>query len=176
MPYQILIHTPTWVWAVLLALILLGLTQSVGRSVRLRRVIVLPLVVTGVSAFGTFSTFGAVPASWVMWLGTALATSIWIVTADPPAGIRYEPATQRFHLPGSWVPLAAMMAIFVLRYGVSVKIAIAPALTHDAAFAAIVASLYGAISGLFLGRALRLLRLARASTAQPAPTAPVLWG
>jgi hypothetical protein len=175
MPYQILIHTPIWAWAVLLALVCVGLLQSVARSARLRRVVVLPLAVTGLSALSTFSTFGAVPASWFMWLAGALAASAWIGAADAPAGVAYDARTRRFHLPGSWVPLALLVAIFMLRYGVAVMLAITPARKGDAAFAAIVATLYGTMSGVFLGRMLRLLRLARASAA-PDALHSASWG
>ena len=44
---QIVTHTPTWVWGLLLALLWLGLKQSVSRTASLRRVTVMPLVMTG---------------------------------------------------------------------------------------------------------------------------------
>ena len=176
MPHQILVHTPYWVWVLLLALLWLGLVQTAPRRARLRRVILLPLVMTGLSLYGTSSTFGAVPASWVMWAGAALATLAWVASSQLPAGVRYNAARQVFSLPGSWLPLGLMMAIFLTKYGVAVMLALEPALARDNATAAIVASIYGAMSGVFIGRMARLLRLAQASAVKPGPTAPAAWG
>ena len=176
MLYEILAHTPLWVWCVLLALLWLGLSQSVPRHVRLRRVVLLPVAMTGVSLYGTFASFSPLYWSWVLWAGAALATVTWFASADLPAGVGYNAQTQVFSLPGSWVPLGMMMAIFFTRYVVGVLLALFPALTRDPAVAAMVASLYGALSGVFIGRMLRLLRQARES-APATPQAPtVAWG
>jgi hypothetical protein len=77
-------------------------------------------------------------------------------------GVRYDAARARFTLPGSAVPLALMMGIFLTKYAVGVALSVAPALSRDAAFAAVVGGLYGAFSGVFGARALRLWRLALA--------------
>ncbi len=176
MLYQILAHTPLWVWAILLALLWLGLVQTVARRASLRRVILLPLAMTGLSLYGSSSNFGAIGASWVMWAGAALATLLWVGSSELPAGVRYNAARRIFSLPGSWVPLGLMMAIFLTKYVVGVMLAMQPALANDMATAAIVASLYGAMSGLFMGRMARLLRLAHTSGVRPVPAAPVAWG
>ena len=69
-----------------------------------------------------------------------------------------------------------MMAIFFTRYVVGVLLALFPALTRDPAVAAMVASLYGALSGVFIGRMLRLLRQARESAAATPQAPTVAWG
>ena len=111
-----------------------------------------------------------------MWLGAALVSATWFGSADLPPGLRFDVQRQAFEIPGSWQPMALMMAIFFARYVVGVVLGMAPALTHDPATAAIVSSIYGALSGVFLGRMLRMLRAARAGN-PPAPTPPsVAWG
>ena len=52
----------------------------------------------------------------------------------------------------------------------------APQLTSDPATAAIVSSVYGALSGVFIGRLVRLLRAARESSPPPPPATSVAWG
>lgn len=176
MLYEILAHTPLWVWGILLALLWLGLSQSVPRRARLRRVLLLPLAMTVLSLYGTFTTFHPVYWSWVLWAGAAAVSIAWFASSELPAGVDYDPSAQVFRLPGSWMPLGLMMAIFLTRYVVAVVLAMHPALTHDVAVAAIVASLYGALSGVFIGRLLRLLRRARESEPAP-PAAPnIAWG
>lgn len=176
MLHQILHHTPPWVWAVLFALVWFGLAQTAPRRTRLRRVIVLPLAMTSLSLYGTLSVFGAVPESLLMWLGAGLITLVWVTSSGPPANVLYDATAQVFSLPGSWVPLVLMMAIFLTKYLVAVTLALQPALAHDITTAAVVASLYGAMSGLFIGRMMRMLRLAHASAAKPDSGPPVIWG
>ena len=70
-------------------------------------------------------------------------------------------------MPGSWLPLALMVALFAVKYIANVSLALHPALARDAAFAAACGLAYGGFSGLFLARSLSLRALAtRASTAQ----------
>ncbi len=173
---QILIGTPTWVWALLTLLVGLGLAQRRPRTVTLRRVVLLPLAMTGLSMVGTYSAFHTSPWSWILWAGAALAAITWFASADAPAGIRYDSAQKRFHLRGSCEPLLLMMAIFCTRYGVAVAIAMHPAWAQDVAVAAIVASICGALSGVFVGRMLRMILLTREPAAPGPPASGMAWG
>ena len=51
-------HTPFWVWAVLMKLVVLGLWQSRARRIGRGRVTLLPLVMIGLSFGGVLSSFG----------------------------------------------------------------------------------------------------------------------
>jgi len=168
----VLKHTPTWVWGLLAALMALGLSQVRTRSVSLARVALLPIAMTGlalwgaVSAFGGSSQFGPVLLAWLAAAAAALAA---VAPFAPPAGSRYDPATRSFHLPGSWIPLLLILGVFLTKYIVGVELAMQPSLAHDGQYTLVVGTLYGAFSGLFSGRAIRLWRLA----ARPgAPTHP----
>jgi hypothetical protein len=83
-----------------------------------------------------------------------------IGTTNPPAGTQFHPATRSFRLPGSWIPLALIVAVFLTRYVVNVDLAMQPALARDGQYTLIVSALYGLTSGMFIGRAARLWRLA----------------
>ncbi len=172
----ILQRTPPWVWVILVVLVGLGLLQSVARTVSLRRIVLLPLAMTAMSLHGTFNIFPPATWSWVMWLGGALVSATWFGSADLPAGVRFDTRRRVFELPGSWQPMALMLAIFLTRYLVAVVLAMAPGLTRDPATAAIVSSIYGALSGVFLGRMVRMLRAARETSPQQPPATNVAWG
>ena len=165
---QIVTHTPTWVWGLLLALLWLGLKQSVSRTASLRRVTVMPLVMTGLSLYGAVTVFGVEPAVIGVWLSTAAATGLWAGQQPLPAATRYDPLMRQFSLPGSWVPLLLIMGIFVTKYGVGVATSLQPALVQDSSFGLVVVALYGAFSGVFLARAVSLWRLVWAADAQSA--------
>ena len=163
---QILTHTPRWVFALFAVLLVLGLSQLAGRHATLRRVSLLPLAMLGLSFYGVVSSFPSLPWSLLTWLaGVGLAAAA--VLARPlPEGTHYDAARHLFALPGSALPLALIMGIFFAKYTVGVSLAISPALAQSAGYATLVSALTGAMSGIFLGRAARLWRLAMPTLSQ----------
>jgi len=77
-----------------------------------------------------------------------------------PASTRYDRAAREFQVAGSAVPLVLMMGIFFTKYVVGVALAMHPELRQQAGFAVGVPMLYGAFSGIFAARAVRLWKLA----------------
>lgn len=167
MLYQILLHTPVWVWGLFTFLLWMGWKQSRPGSVGLARTTVTSLAMAGLSLYGTVSVFGAAPLVLGGWCISALPLAWTLSRTALPAGTRYDAGQRRFMLAGSWVPLALMMGIFLAKYAIGVVIAMEPAHAHEPVFALAAALLYGAFSGCFIGRSGRLWRLARDS-ARPA--------
>lgn len=170
---SILEHTPAWVWGLFAALLALGLGHTRSRGVTLPRMALAPLVMTGLSLWGTVSAFGSSPLfGYVLLAWTTGAVIMLGLTARlaPAAGTRFDTASGRLHLPGSWVPLALIMGIFLTKYVVGVDLAIQPALAHDAPYALVVSGLYGLFSGTLAGRTVRLWRLVlRSGSAATSP-------
>ncbi|RYF35753.1 MAG: hypothetical protein EOO25_22055 [Comamonadaceae bacterium] len=113
------------------------------------------------SVWGTFSAFGASPqfgAVLAAWFGAAAVVAALAAGTRAPA--TYDAATGRFFLQGSWVPLVLILGIFLTKYVVGVELAMQPQLARDGQFGVATGTLYGVFSGLFAGRAIRLLRLA----------------
>ncbi len=160
MLYQIFANTPRWVWGLLLALLWLGLSQTITRTASLKRITLLPLAMTGLSVYGSVAAFGAGPQVLLVWLSACALALALVLQQAPPDATRYDPATRLFTLPGSWVPLLLILGIFVTKYFVGVATALQPALARDASFSQSFVALYGAFSGVFLARATRLWRLA----------------
>ena len=157
---QILSHTPRWVFVLFAGLLWLGGRQLLAGTVGLARITLMPLAMTGLAVYGVVSAFGDAPLALACWGGAALAMAALLLQRPPPAGTRYDAAQRRFHLPGSAVPLALMMGIFFTKYMVAVALAMQPALSHQPAMSIGLPLLYGAFSGAFTGRALRLWKLA----------------
>ena len=156
---QILTNTPTWVWILLFGLLALGLTQSVTRVVHLKRVIVMPVIMAGLSFTGTLTAFGA--QGLAIWFVLTILTALLLSRRVTPAGARFDPVGRKFTVPGSWVPLALILGIFLTKYVVGVATSINPALSLEPAFALSFSALYGLFSGVFLARAMGMLKLAR---------------
>jgi hypothetical protein len=87
---------------------------------------------------------------------------VFVVLQLPlPNGNSYDRPTHTFHILGSWIPLALMMGIFANKYVVGVALSMHPELVNNANFTLSFSALYGAFSGVFMGRAARLWRLTR---------------
>lgn len=157
-------QTPLWVGGLLAFLLSLGLSATRQRNVALARLVLLPLAMLGLALWGVQSAFaasgrlGALLAVWALGYAAMLALAARLPV---PAGTRYDAARRSFQLPGSWVPMGLILAVFLMKYGIGVQLAMAPELAHQAGFAYTVSTLYGLLSGLFGARTLRLLRLVR---------------
>ena len=156
----ILSNIPAYVYAIFVALLAMGIGQSRPRTVALRRTVVLPLAMTGLSAYGVIGAFGPAAVLLLAWAGGVAAAVLPMARRLPPAEVIYDAASRSFALPGSWAPLALMMAIFMLKFAVGMSLGLQPSLHQSAGFAFAASAAYGLCSGVFLGRALPLWKLA----------------
>lgn len=170
---MILSHTPGWVFGLFLALLAIGASQCFAREASLQRVLSLPLGMIALAVSGLVSAFGTAPVTLSLWSTAAVLTAGVVLAMQPQAGTRYDAAQRRFALPGSVVPLLLITGIFIAKYTVAVKLALQPELAQRLDFAAAVSTVYGVFSGLFLGRAARLWKLAHASSAARPATAGI---
>lgn len=165
---QILVHTPLWVWGLLAALLALGWSQTRTRELGLARLTLLPLVMLALSFAGVATTFTHAAPSLLAWAaGVAAAVAVGRRVL-PVRGASWSDAKAVLHVPGSWLPMALIVALFLIKYGVGVTLATEPTLAADTAFGMECGLAYGVFSGLFAARALALRAVAAAPRATPA--------
>lgn len=168
---QIVTRTPYWVWGLLAALVWLGVTQLCDRTTSLRRTLLVPLGMAVFSVAGVISAFGSsgptaaqAVGAWLAAAAVITALALWF-QPTAPTGTLYASSSRSFHVPGSAMPLALIVGIFLTKYFVGVELAMQPDLARDGVFALQISALYGVFNGLFAARALRLWRLAQRSAA-----------
>jgi hypothetical protein len=168
---SILRNTPIWVWGLLTGLVALGSTQLRDRSASLLRVSIMPVAMTAFSLWGTVSAFGGSSLlAQVLAVWAAAAAVSYAPTTLLRVNATYDAASRSYALQGSVVPLLLILSIFLVKYGVGVELAMAPQRVQEAQFVLTVAAVYGMFSGIFIGRAARLWRLAfRAPAAAALP-------
>jgi hypothetical protein len=171
---QILKHTPLWVWGVFAVLLYLGYFQSRPHTLARRRVVILPAVFIVMSALAVWSTFGATAPAIAGWSSGVAFALLANRRLRLPRVVHFDAVAGKFSLPGSYGPLTLMMSIFAARYVVGIALAMSPALAASLPFALVVSLAYGALSGTFLARSLRILAAAQGpgSGAQFAGAAP----
>lgn len=163
----ILRNTPVWVGGLFAALVALGLSQVRDRQVSLTRVSITPVAMTVFSAWGVASAFGSnaqLGTVLALWLGITIAVAALVASGSSNA--RYDATARSFALPGSYLPMALILGIFLTKYAVGVELAMNPRQAADPTFALGVAALYGVFSGVFTGRTARLWKQALRSPAQ----------
>lgn len=160
--FQILQRTPIWVFGLFFGLLALGYLQSKSRELSPLRLAALPLALGAFSLVQVWGSFSAQPlglGAWAAGIGAALLANR---AFKQPGGARWSAASGTFHVPGSWLPLALMLAMFFSRYALAVGAAMQPALAQSAGFAASAGFGLGLLSGTFFARALRVWSQRRA--------------
>ena len=156
----ILTNTPLWVWGLLAALVALGAAQIPERRVSLSVVLVLPIAVVLVSAFALLAAFGPEPMVGALTALSALAGLVvnkaWIRS---PREVRWDATARQFVVPGSWLPLVLILAIFACRFAVGVAKATNPGVAGTTEFLTAICVITGVCCGIFLSRAANVLAM-----------------
>lgn len=159
---QTLQHIPVWVFALLIGLIALGLLQTRTRQVRARRLLGTNIALTLFTLVGVTQQWRPTPwlaLALLTWAAACLLVTWALAQGEAPEGAHYDLATQRFTVPGSWLPLALFMAIFICKFVVGMVSATAPGSLQSVQAAIGISVLYGLFSGVLNGRSWRLLNL-----------------
>jgi hypothetical protein len=169
---EIVRHTPLWVWGLFTALLLLGASQLRPRAVAPPRLLLLPLVLLALGLWSSGAGFVADPRTFVLWLAALLAFGALGRRLPQPAA-NWNATSRRLALPGSVLPLALVVLVFGLRYGITVAMILDAGWRESAAVQLVVPALYGAISGLLFGRAIALWALTRPAVARTTTTTTI---
>lgn len=158
---EILKHTPLWVYLLFGLLLASGLAQSKERRLGRVRVSTLPFAMAGLSFYGLFAGFGLAWGALACWTISAAASCVAGLRFASPDAATWVAEAREFRVPGSWLPLALMMAIFFTKFAVAVVVARQLPFVTESTFVAGVSLCYGVFSGLFLARAIVILKVAK---------------
>lgn len=161
--YQIIIHTPLWVWLILAALLTLGLRRTRTRTTSQIGILVPAFIFGAIAIVKLALGHFAQPAL----LGTAagvVAAFILLNIVRPGSNARKQ-HDGLYVIRGEWFSLALILLVFFVNYGLAIIAAMNPVLaaSDNARFA------YGFINalsaGFMIGRAICYLRAPEVQTA-----------
>jgi hypothetical protein len=152
--YQILVHTPVWVWPLLAYLVWAGIQGMRPRTATIWRSLIVPAIFIIWGLSGLVLQRRDTIAPLVTWLAAALVLgTTGFLLAKP---FELDHTTGEIKRPGSVVPLIRNITIFALQYAVRVIMAIDPDARTTATLVG--RAVGGAMTGYFLGRTVALLR------------------
>jgi len=162
-------HIPTWVWAILGYIVFAGLKQSRETRMTRQRLIALPAFWLCFGAWGVLGRYGLASLPAVLWIaGLALGLALTMrARAAAPRSALVDAESGSYVVPGSWLPLALMLSIFVAKFAQGVLLALHPAWGSLLVVQLGTGAVFGTISGAMLGRSLSVLRAAH-QPARPA--------
>lgn len=144
-------------------LIALGLLQARNRSVNRVLAYRLPAGMIALSLVGIHSSVGLRVLPMAMWATGLLAVTVVGFKYFRDDRVRYADSTRSFHVPGSWLTLRVIMAIFLSKYVVAVVQALNAGVVTAHGFVAAPSLAYGCFSGYFAARAANLISKRRQS-------------
>lgn len=158
---QILTHTPPWVFALFAGLLAFGLMQTRSRNVKAALAYLLPVGMVALSLSGVQSSFGFKPSPLAAWAVGLVAVTVIGYKAFPQKGISFNSTNNSFFIPGSWVPLVVIMAIFFAKYAFAVMQGYGLPAARSPVTAVALSLIYGCLSGYFVARAASLMAAAK---------------
>jgi hypothetical protein len=158
--YQIISHTPIWVWFVLAFLVSRGLNAMQPRTIAPIRALIVPLIflVWGLAGLINSRGLGLALALFVVGAAAGFAAGSALATLMPAPRLDQDAGT--LAMPGSPIPLAIILAAFVIKYVGAVAQATAGDPATQAEIASAMALVGGVFAGAFWGRTLALFRRA----------------
>tara|TARA_R110000744_G_scaffold243020_1_gene360031 strand:+ start:75 stop:572 length:498 start_codon:yes stop_codon:yes gene_type:complete len=156
-------HTPIWVFVVFFILLFLGFIQTKVRVVAVKTVFILPVAMIMFSFFGVYAVFGLSFLALSLWAMGLVTTLVIGLKLDYPKLVSFDAQCNKLTIPGSWVPLVFMMAIFFTKYFVGFAVARELPIVNEDLFMVLLSLLYGAFSGVFLSRSFVMYKTSKAA-------------
>jgi len=158
--FDIITHTPFWVWVALALIIVVGLRRTQDRTVTASRLVLMPLVILGLAAWNLAALSGSLMAMTGLSIGIIAGTSAGLAIESRAGTTQVSRGV--VHLKGDWVSFFVLLAIFSMRYVTTAVSMAAPAIAAGDGFHFVAALLSGFFAFLTLSRTGLRLRVAYA--------------
>ncbi|MFK7792124.1 MAG: DUF6622 family protein [Devosiaceae bacterium] len=148
-------NAPIWVWPLFVVLVVIGTLSMRARNSSIVPYFFYPLF--GLSAANGIASLVHTPANWIIFgIAYILGVGLAFVWQD---ALVITKQGMKVHLKGERLTFVIVMTIFFSNFVNGVVEVMRPELQQNLVFTLVFASLIGACSGSFTGRALRVLTL-----------------
>lgn len=144
--------TPTWVWVLLVYLIIRGIKATKTAVIQFWRLLIIPLVFTIWGLAGLLTTLQFTALSAGTWIAAIIIGCYLGSLAARGVAIRANKSRGLIELPGSPFTLVLILAIFAAKYVLGYQLATDPAAAQSSLYVFFDAGISGLVAGLFIGR------------------------
>jgi hypothetical protein len=157
-------HTPLWVWALLVFLIMRGVAAMKPGEITLVRLAVVPALFTAWGLWSISARYGTSWQAWGLWLaGIGAGAGIgWMMLRR--ATLTTNRGTGKLLRSADYSLLPLLLVTFAVKYGFESALAMSPTLAGDVGFRAAYLLLSGGFTGIFIGKYLRYVAAWRQAT------------
>jgi len=156
--WQIVIHTPVWVYLLLTYLIFIGINDTKTRVTKVRRIFIMPTILSALSlhtlATSDVDTGYLTIGSWLLGIVLGSILGWWQVKR---LNIQVDKKHFRIHIPGTWSSMCLLLTIFGTKYYFGYVKATKPMLAEQLDFKVIVLAVTGICTGLFIGKLIQYI-------------------
>lgn len=152
--WETILHTPWWVFVLLFFLLKIGFEASKPRTVSFYRLLIIPILFTGMTIQTLTSTseanfFNSIILTIAIFIG--IVAGWWQFHK-----LKLEVDTQKWliKMPGTWSTLIIILIIFTSKYYFGYELAVNPQIISQTSFIISLLSVSGVCTGLFIGRVL----------------------
>lgn len=149
---EMLAGTPTWVWVLLVFLVIRGIKSSRTGVAQLWRLAIIPGIFTVMGLYSLFVTLEFTAFSFFSWLITAAIGIAFGYAITRHVVVRADRDKGLIEIPGSWLTLVLILCIFASKYALSYQLEMDPEIVGNEGYIFIDAAVSGVIAGLFFGR------------------------
>lgn len=149
--WEVLVHTPVWVWLLLAGLIWLGWKSSQPGSVSLIRLALIPAALTAWGIYELLVVFVPTPFNLLLW-GAGLAIGFGIGSVLVRLSEIRVREGGKILKPADRTALPLILLAFLIKYALAVYSAITPHAGDKLLFVCLVLTLGGLFAGIFIGK------------------------
>lgn len=150
--YEFLQQTPWWVYLLFIYLIKVGISASKTKVVSIKRLAILPIIFTALSIHTMMTAFHVTTDVFLVWLVSMLVGALFGYFLVYQHQFRVDKKHYLIELPGTWITLILILAIFASKYYFGYALSADPGVVRNTAFEFTMLSVSGVITGLFIGR------------------------
>lgn len=153
-------NTPFWVYGLFFYLVYVGYRASNTRIIALKKIFIIPLILTSMSVHTLIDAFDIGFLEVGAWSGAITVGAVlgWLEVYRQHIHIRVDKMKHLILVPGSWMSLALILAIFGTKYYFGYELSTDPELADQSSFEYAMLSVSGFCSGLSIGRVICYVR------------------
>ena len=154
----IIIHTPLWVWALFIYLLIRGIKARQPATVKLEKLLIVPAIFLVWDLYDLIAFRPPTVGTWTMWLLGLLAGAAIGYQFINPKRIQPGSEPRTLHRPADYTVLPMMMTAFLTKYIFAVLTAIAPASMAQPGLSGFAIVSGGVFAGTFMGKFMHYVR------------------